>query len=222
MPRPPCREFALLALAALLAASAVAALGVGVEFPFDRAFGTYENIKVETVPAKDGAIDLSLSSPENTVTLESGTLRLEPAADGLHKATIEIGFSGEGLLITNVRVGAVPTRFEDRVRFPAQRNRVVAWVKIAEEEDGYRVVAEELPETVQIELESERAETLVDFCRKVSLFFAGDTACEGLESMLSSPRIPLPEPGSEYLVRRSALTEGEIERLDLYLAGSRL
>ena len=53
------------------------------------------------------------------------------------------------------------------------------------------------------------------------MLFRSDAGCEKLESMLSNPEIPLPKPGSDFLVRRSAASESERERLDLYLAGSR-
>lgn len=211
-----------LVTAVALAASALLAAGPGVDFPFDRLYGTYEDLEIETAPANDGALDVRLSSPENSLTLERGSLRLDPAADGLHKAALDVTFSGEGLLVTELKIGSIPSRFEDQVRFPRQTHRLTAWVTIEPVEDGYEVVAEELPETVTVEVESSRAQGLVDLCRKMSLFLPGDAGCENLESLLSSPRVPLPRPGSAFLVRRESLTEAERERLDLYLAGSRL
>jgi len=219
------RKIGTLALVAVLAGvrlPAVEPVAVGVDFPFDRVYGTYENVDIETLPMSNGAIDLRLSSPQNTFTLESGTLHLEPAADGLHKAVLQVVFSGEGQLVTEIKLGTIPARFEDQVRFPRQQHTVTAWVTIEAEAEGYRIVAKELPETVQIELESSRAADLVGFCRQMSLFFAGDAGCEKLQSMLSNPKVPLPKPGSDFLVRRSTLSESERERLDLYLAGSKL
>ncbi len=211
-----------MAVAAVMSAVQLMALSAGVDFPFDRAQGTYENIQIEALPMQNGALDLRLSSPENTVTFESGSLRLEPAEEGLHKAVLDVVFSGEGRLITEIKLGTIPANFEDQVRFPRQQHRVTAWVTIEAEEEGYRVVTEQLPETVQIRLESALAEDLVGFCRRMSLFFAGNAGCGNLESMLSNPRIPLPKPGSDFLVRHSDLTEIERDRLDAYLAGSRL
>lgn len=218
-------KIATLAFVAVLVAvrlPAVQLVAVGVDFPFDRIYGTYENLEVETLPMSSGALDLRLSSPENTVTLESGNLHLEPADDGLHKVVLRVAFSGEGQLVTEVEFGTIPSRFEDQVRFPLQEHTITAWVTIEAEEDGYRIVTRQLPETVQIELESARAAGLVSFCRQMSLFFAGDAGCEKLDAMLSNPNVPLPEPGSDFLVRRSALSESERERLDLYLAGPEL
>lgn len=218
-PRPtvPC-----LATVAFLAAAPLLAAGAGVDFPFDRVYGTYENVRLEAEPASAGAVNLSLSSPQNSVTLESGSLRLEPAPNGEHKAVLRVDFSGEGQLVTEVEVGAVPARFEDYVRFPRQAHQITAWVTISSDEEGYRIVTRELPESVRIELESSRAAAVGGFCRQVSLFLAGEAACDKLESMLSNPSVPLPEPGSEYLLRRSVLTPAEVERLDLYLAGAQL
>ena len=216
------RKTGALAFVAVLAAVGLPAADVGVDFPFDRAYGTYENVDIETLPMSNGVVDLRLSSPKNTVTLESGSLHLEPAEDGLHKAVLQVAFSGEGQLVTEVDFGTIPSRFEDQVRFPRQEHTVTAWVTIEPEEDGYRFVSKEMPETIRIEIESSRAEGLVGFCRRMSLFFAGDAGCEKLASMLSNPRVPLPKPGSDFLVRRSDLTEAECERMDLYLAGSQL
>ncbi len=213
----------MLAFGAALAAVPLLAVQlptVGVDFSFDRLYGTYENVDIETLPMSNGAINLRLFSPENSVTFESGNLHLEPANDGLHKVVLQVAFSGEGQLITEVKFGTIPSRFEDQVRFPPQEHTVTAWVTIEAEGDDYRIVVEELPETVQIELESSRAADLVGFCRQMSLFFAGDAGCKKLESMLSNPKVPLPKPGSDFLVRGSTLSESERERLDLYLAGS--
>ena len=73
------RKTGALALVAVLAAVGLPAANVGVDFPFDRAYGTYENVDIETLPMSSGVVDLRLSSPKNTVTLESGSLHLEPA-----------------------------------------------------------------------------------------------------------------------------------------------
>ncbi len=213
---------AVVLLAAFGVASSLPALAPGVDFTFERAYGTYEDVDVEALPVKSGALDVVLSSPDNTVTLEAGSLHLEPAEDGLHKVLLDVTFSGEGQLITVVKLGALPARFEDDVRFPRQQRSVVGWVSIEAVEDGYRVVTRELPEVVQIELESALAGDLVGFCRKMSLFTAGDAGCDSLEGLLSNPKLPLPKPGSEFLVRGSALTETERQRLDLYLEGARL
>ncbi|MFQ5525512.1 MAG: hypothetical protein ACE5GX_04555 [Thermoanaerobaculia bacterium] len=194
----------------------------GVDFPFDRVFGTYENVEVDALPISNGALNVQLSSPENTVTLEAGSLRLEVAEDGLHKVSVDVTFSGEGQLVTEIAVGSLPARFQDVVRFPRQRREVSGWVTIEAVEEGYRVVTEEFPDTVEIEIESALAGDLVGFCRRMSLFTAGDAGCDNLDDALRRPKLPLPERGSDFLVRSSDLTESERERLDLYLAGATL
>lgn len=212
---PPALAFLLFLVGPLMA------IGVGVDFPFDRVQGTYENVNVETLPRSTGGFDLQLSSPENTVTLESGNLYLEPAEDGQHMALLEVIFEGEGELITEVKLGTLPARFEDHVRFPRQEHTVKAWVTIEAEEDGYRVVLKELPETIKIKLESSRARDLESLCRSMSVFFAGgDAGCEKLGTMLSNPVVPLPKTGSDYLVPYSSLTESERERMAVYRAAS--
>ena len=203
-------------------AALVGAGAPGVDFSFQRVYGTYENVDVEALPVSNGAVNIKLSSPANSITLEAGSLHLEPAEDGLHKAVLDVTFSGHGQLTTEVKVGALPARFEDEVRFPEQQRTVSAWVSIEAVEEGYRVETVQLPETVEIELESALAADLVGFCRTMSLFFAGDAGCENLETLMSHPKLPLPKPGSDFLVRRSDLEKPEQERLDHYLEGARL
>lgn len=212
---------ATVGLAAVIAV-ATGAAGPPADFSFDRFLGTYEDLDIEAMPMQSGPLDLRLSSPSNTVTLEAGGLRMTPAEDGLHKVTIEATFFGEGELVTEVKLGTLPARFEDRVRFPRQERVLAAWLTVEAVEDGYRVVVEEVPESVTIRLESGLAARLVGFCRSASLFFAGDAACGNLETMLSNPRLPLPKPGSEYLVSYTQLTDQERERLDVYLAGAEM
>lgn len=222
-PRTRARFLVLPVIAAgLMLAAALLATAPGIELSFERVFGTYENVDVDALPVTRGALNVQLSSPENSVTLEAGSLLLEPAEDGLHKAVIDVTFSGEGRLITEISIGTLPTRFEDQVRFPRQRRAITAWVTIEAAEEGYRVVTVELPETVEIELESALAADLVGFCRRMSLFTAGDAGCDTLAENLSHPKLPLPKPGTDFLVKSSDLTEVERERLDLYLQGAKL
>lgn len=205
-----------------LGSTALVATEAGVDFSFERGYGTYENVGVEAVPSSTGRLDVSLSSPENTVTLEAGSLRLEPAEDGLHKALLDVTFSGHGRLVAEIKLGGAPARFEDRVRFPSQRRTVLGWVSIEPVEQGYRVVTEQLPDAVEVEIESQLADGVVGFCKGMSIFVAGDAGCDKLETLLSQPRLPLPDRGTEYLVRSEDLEPSERERLDLYLEGARL
>lgn len=209
-------------LLAVTAATSLYAAGAGVNFPFDRVTGEYEDVEVSTAPTSSGALDVHLSSSENLLRLESGSLRFEPAEDGLHKAELVVTFSGEGQLVTEITVGSLPARFEDEMLFPRQQQSITAWVEIEAIQEGYRVTTRRMPETIAVDVESARAGDLVELCRSISLFFVGDAGCEALESILAHPKLPLPKPGSEFVVARSVLTADEIERLDLYLAGSKL
>jgi len=212
----------MLVIALPLLAGTLLAQGAAVDFSLARAYGHYENIGGAAMPINSGVLTLNISSPENTIELKTGSLRLEPSPEGLHRAKLAVTFEGQGSLITEVKLGSFPARFEDEVRVPSQAREVTAWLTIEAAEEGYRVVAEDLPESVEIELESALAGDLVSFCQKMSIFMAGDAGCDGLAHLLEHPRLPLPAPGSEFLVRYSDLTEEERERLDFYLEGTRL
>ena len=92
---------------------------------------------------------------------------------------LHVAFSGEGQLVTEVDFGAIPSRFEDQVRFPRQEHTVTAWVTIESEEDGYRFVSKEMPETIRVEIESSRAEGLVGFRARRSREERSALSCAG-------------------------------------------
>lgn len=211
----------LIAISPLLA-GVVVGQGMGVDFSLARAVGQYQNVGAKPVPVSTGPVALSISSPENTVELKGGSVHLEPGTGGLHKVRFQARFEGEGQLITEIKLGAFPARFEDAVRVPNQEREVAGWITIEPSEEGYKVVAEEFPASVEIELESTLAGDLVTFCERMSMLIAGDAGCRDLAHALEHPKLPLPSPGSEFLVRYSDLTTDERERLDVYLEGSRL
>ena len=153
----------------------------------------------------------------------AGRLQLAPGGDCRHDALLRARFRGDGELEADVELGGFPGRFEDRVRIPEQEREIAAKIIIEGGGRGggdYRVTLEELPVTVGVEVESELAGRLVSFCRRLSLLVVGDAGCGALDRALSNPRLPLPEPGTRFVVRRDELTPEERARLARYRAAA--
>ncbi len=58
---------------------------------------------------------------------------------------------------------------------------------------------------------------MVSLCKGLTLFSAGDS-CEGLDVALSNPKLPMPEPGKEFVLDAGQLETEERAQLDAYLA----
>ncbi len=108
-------------------------------------------------------------------------------------------------------------RLEDEVTIPDQTRRLEGRLRLERAEDGFAVTALELPEYLEIEVESRLAGRLVKLCRNLTLFLAGRSSCDELDTKLSHPRFRLPPPGDESFLPDSELTEEERELLIAYL-----
>ena len=191
--------------------------GESLVFELERYNGVYSGSMAEVRPIERGPLTILLTSPRYEIEILAHRLELQPAAGGLHRALGWSRFSGDGDLEADVRFGAVPASFADRVVIPEQEKEIEALVRLEHHEAGYLVTLEELPESVTIAVESELAASLVSFCTSVSRFTFGDAGCDALDRALSNPQVPLPEPGTRFVLRESILLAAERERLERYL-----
>lgn len=212
----PCAVVWIAALGALTLPLAVPA--TTLVFELERYNDTYTGLETVVAPIVRGPLTIRLRSPRYDLTVMANRLDLEPADECRHRSTLWGRFSGDGELVADVELGAFPARFEDRVRIPEQEKEVEALVTVETVASGYRVTLEELPRSVTVRIESDLAQSLVSFCRRLSLFVAGDAGCGVLDRVLSNPAMALPEPGTDFIVRRDELTPGERGRLESYLA----
>ena len=209
---------ALLAFAVLTGRPAPASDGGGFVLEAERYNDTYTGLETVAPPIVSGPLTIRLTAPRYDLTVLANRLELEPATECRHRASLWGRFSGDGELLADVELGAFPARFEDRVRIPEQEKRIEGRVYIEEIPSGYRVTLEELPARVTVRIESQLASGLVSFCRRLSLFVAGDAGCGALDRVLSNPPLALPEPGTQFVVRHDELTEEEREQLVYYLS----
>lgn len=205
-----------LALSAALASRASAPL----VYEFERHNGTYTGLETVLPPIVRGPLTVRLSSPRYDLEVLANRLELAPGEDCRQRATLWGRFLGEGELVADVELGAFPAGFEDRVRIPEQEKEVEAVVTVEPVETGYRVTLEELPAAVTVRIESDLVGGLVSFCRRVSVFVIGDAGCSALDRALSNPSLSLPEPGTDFVLRRDQLEPDERERLDAHLSAT--
>src|SRR6476646_6189790 len=80
-------------------------------FRFSRLNHGYSEPATAIDPIAAGPLTVRLSSPRNKLVLASHTLRLEPGADGLHSAELEVRFYGKGQLVADVALSGIARRF---------------------------------------------------------------------------------------------------------------
>lgn len=218
----------VLTLAAALAvplaaapAAVEASAAVAESFVFTPCNRTYRRAGTELAPITRGALTLTLSSPDNRLTLEEHELLLTPLDDGTHRAVFTARFAGSGELVMDVDAGGAVSRLEDTVTVPRQERTVEGRVRLARRETAgegppvYEVTTVELPETVEIDVDSALAGRVAALCQGLALVLGLN--CSGLGDALSRARVDLPEPGETYLLPAECVEEQTRRRLDSYL-----
>ncbi len=188
----------------------------------DRVDGVHRDLATEIAPIEQGAIVIQLYSENPVLEVVSHELLLWPLEGNSHGARLTALFQGEADVQADLEVAGLPAQMADFVELPEQETSIEGRFEIAQEESGYRVVAEELPRFIEIRVKSRLAGRLVTLCRGLALFAPGSGAeCEGLNRLLSVVRLPMPEAGETYFIEQSRLTDFEREQLDSYLSRSR-
>lgn len=188
----------------------------------DRVDGVHRDLATEIAPIEQGAIVIQLHSENPLLEVARHELLLWPLEGNSHGARLTALFQGEADVQADLEVAGLPAQMVDFVELPEQETSIEGRFQIAQEESGYRVVAEELPRFIEIRIKSRLAGQLVTLCRGLALFAPGSGAeCEGLDRLLSVVRLPMPEAGETYFIEQSRLTDFEREQLDSYLSRSR-
>jgi len=186
-------------------------------FVFDRLNGTYTDLAGEVRETTTGPILVRSNSPANRLELIGNRLELTPLGEGVHLIDVWVRFEGEAdveaeLLMAGLSTGVV----EDRVVVPNQERRVESRINLERQDGDYLITVVETPKDFQISIESRLAAQLVSMCEGIARFAFG-ASCESLESALSNPKIPMPEPGEEFILPAGELTPLERAQLEAYL-----
>jgi hypothetical protein len=92
-------------------------------------------------------------------------------------------------------------------------------IRLARSPAGYNIALVEAPEAVEVRIESELAGRLVPVCRQMALVLVRFD-CAALSDALSKVQVPLPGPGTEFVLPIEELGPEEVKALDRYLAQS--
>lgn len=203
-----------LAATLLLAGTSAFAAETGV-FELASVNRKYDHLASDLAPIETGGMTVQLSSPQHELALLSNRLVLRPLGQGSYDLALQLEFSGTGSLVADLDVAGARSRLTDELTVPAQRRTLLAKVKIARSRSGYLITPLELPQELQVEIESRLGSQLVAACRPLSLLMPLD--CGGLERALTLISVPMPPPGETYLFESQRLAEGERRDLDAYL-----
>ncbi len=210
------RHFALGLLAAValpLDAATPAVRELRVE-SFNR---VYTDLVGELAPLAFDPVTVRLRSPRQTVSVLRHVARLVPLGDGRVSGSLEIELLGKGDLVADLDLAGHGSRLADELILPRQRIVVEGVVRIARGADGYRIVAERLPERVPVEIRSRLIDQVVTACEGAALLSLGSIDCDPVARALERPSVPLPAAGELFLAD-GELSEAARGALDALLA----
>ncbi len=192
---------------------------------FTRLNHAYSEPATAVDPITEGPLTVRLSSPSNKLVLVSNALRLEPGADGLYTADLEVRFYGKGRVVADVDmagVGGLAKRFTDEVVVLPQTRRLEGRVRVARSGDGYLLVPERLPRDLPVRIQSQLGNDIVGLCERIASLPFSDLDCSGLDRALSTARVPLPHAGEGFYLARTDLTPDERRQIETYLVRTRV
>jgi len=218
-PRRAARFAALAALAAATLAAVGASAGAApgaVEFVFAKLNRTYSQFVDQLQPVVLGPVEVLLRSPRQQLQLSQHHAWIEPAAEGTHSLRIELAVQGSGTINAVLRAAGLEGKLEDELVLPLQTLRLDGRVRLARSPAGYQIALVEAPPSVEVQIQSQLAGRLVPVCRQMALVLVRFD-CAALETALSRIQVPLPAPGTEFLLPIEEVSPDEARALDRYL-----
>jgi hypothetical protein len=203
---------------ALDAAGAAPARSAGgaAEFEFARLNRTYSQFVDQLQPVVLGPIEVLLRSPQHELQLSRHRARLEPAAEGTHSVRVEIEVKGSGTIHAVLRAAGLEGKLDDHLVLPLQTLRLDGRIRLSRSAQGYQISLVEAPDSVEVQIQSQLAGRLVPVCRQMALVLVRFD-CAALEDALSRVNVPIPKPGTEFLLPIEEVSPEEARALDRYL-----
>lgn len=202
----------------------VAASARPAEFEFAKLNRVYSQFVDQLEPVVLGPVEVLLRSPRHQLQLSRHHAWLEPAAEGTHRIRVEIELQGSGTIDAVLRAAGLEGKLEDELTLPLQTLQMDGRIRLARSPTGWQIALVEAPESVEVVIQSQLAGRLVPVCRQMALVLV-NFDCGALEQALSRIQVPLPAPGTEFLLPIEEVSPEEAKALDRYLdeaaAGSR-
>lgn len=216
------RRLALGSLIALLAASSVVfANGLASGSPeqqIELSFlnQTYRDLDPGLVPIQQGPLRIEVASPQHRVQVFANRLAVRPTLNGTWMAVFQVELDGDGHLQADVGVGGSVSRWVDNVVADRQWVEVSGEIRVSRNQGGYVVGIEVPGPSPKVEIQSALGQQIVTACQGLALLLGLD--CDGLDRALSVVQIPLPEPGSSFLLSDEYLNREERAFFDVLAA----
>lgn len=213
----PGRSIALAiwGLCTVFAGDSAVAKGRSGEVELRYVNGVYENLGSDLDPVRQGPLTIHISSPEHRLTIHSNRLRFESRDDGALLATMTVDFEGHGRLIARVEGFG---RFTDDVEAPRQTVEASGIVRLSRIEEGYLFTVVDSGDAPRVEVESGVASQLVGACRAAARLPLVKLPCDGLDTALTSLRVPMPDAGREFVLPSAEMTRKEKRFFNRYVA----
>jgi hypothetical protein len=210
-------------LVAVLGAGAPAAAAspspADVSFELTRLNRTYSDIAGEMAPLDLDPVTVRLSSTHQTIVVRRNRITLRPIGDGSFEGSAEIELFGKGDLAADVAFGSgTPQHLTDELVLPQQRIVLDGRVRIARAQGGYEVTTEQLPPELRVDIRSRMVGDFLQACAGMALLSLGAVDCDRAAQTLERPALPMPPPGSRFLLADADLTAADRARLDALLA----
>jgi hypothetical protein len=206
----------MVALAWAVVLAAGAARADAAEFEFARLNRTYSQFVDQLQPVVLGPVEVLLRSPQHQLQLTRHHAWLEPAAEGTHKIRVDIELTGSGTINAVLRAAGLEGKLDDELTLPRQTLRLDGRIRLARSQAGYQIALVEAPESVEVQIQSQLAGRLVPVCRQMALVLV-TFDCAALEDALTRVNVPLPKPGTEFLLPIDEVSPAEAKALDRYL-----
>jgi len=183
----------------------------------DRVNGVHSELTTDLAPIQMGPMTIILTSPSQTLEVLEHQLGLRSVAEGVDAGRLTARYQGRAHLVAELEIAGMSSEIEDHIELPLQEVNIAGKVRIAKEDDSYRITVIDAPSHVEIEVESDLAERLGLLCQGFAVLAMGSVDCDAVDQAMSVIRVPLPEPGDEFVVAGEELTEHEREQFENFL-----
>ncbi len=190
------------------------------DFSFPPLNRTYRDLVSDFAPLRQGPITLTLSSPNQTLTVERHLARLDRRPDGTYDGRIEIELQGKGWLIGDLDWSGTGTRFQDELRLLPQTVALTGRASVQRSPGGFTLKTLALPSTVKLKIASNLATEIVTWCDRAAILPWSGLDCRGLERSLTEVSVPLPPPGETYFLSDADLGPEGRARFEAFLKAS--
>jgi hypothetical protein len=178
---------------------------------------TYSDLVSDFAPIRQGPMTLTLSSPNQKLTVRRHGVRLTRRPDKTFDAAVEVELMGKGWLVGDIDFSGASTRLQDELILLPQTVTLDGRAKIERATDGYTIEVLALPSQVALRISSKLANEVVTWCDRMSLIPLTRLDCRGLERSLGTVNVPLPPAGETYFLPDRELRAEDRALLDALL-----